>query len=251
MTEAMRGETPVPGSIPRYEVPGWRERFGVVAGITGRGSPGDAFDLGMGGTAPIGPVLARWRALLALEPGFRGVIVSRQVHGVAVGGHRAAHGLTLLDGLDGHVTDRAGILLAVTVADCVPVYLVAPEVRAVGLLHAGWRGVAGGILAAGIEALRNLGADPHEIVMHCGVGICGECYEVGEEVLSACGRASAGVERGSLDLRGCLVDAAQEAGLGAVSTSQMCSAHDRDRFFSHRRSAGADGRMAAYLGILP
>src|SRR5688572_4965827 len=56
-------EVPVAGPIPRYEVPNWRERYGVAAGITGRGSePGRGFDLGLWSNAPVGEVMSRWLA---------------------------------------------------------------------------------------------------------------------------------------------------------------------------------------------
>jgi copper oxidase (laccase) domain-containing protein len=54
---------------------------------------------------------------------------------------------------------------------------------------------------------------------------------------------------GPLDLRGALADRARALGVGAVTVSGWCSAHDADRFYSHRRSAGKDGRMLAYLGV--
>jgi len=83
--------------------------------------------------------------------------------------------------------------------------------------------------------------------MHCGVGICGACYEVGPEVLP---RFDAGTDAGPqrLDLRAVLVAQAHRLGVGEVSVSPWCSAHDHDRFFSHRASGGHDGRMVAYLG---
>jgi copper oxidase (laccase) domain-containing protein len=80
--------------------------------------------------------------------------------------------------------------------------------------------------------------------MHCGVGICGECYEVGPEVATRFGRS--GTIR--LDLRAALAQQARELGIDDVSISPWCSAEGRDRFFSHRASGGRDGRMIAYLG---
>ncbi len=140
------------------------------------------------------------------------------------------------------------MLLTVTVADCIPVYLAVPEKGTVGLLHAGWRGVAGGILERGLDVVkRQAFARATDIVMHCGVGICGACYEVGPEVLARF-EARAGTGPQQLDLRAVLVEQARRLGVGEVSVSPWCSAHDRDRFFSHRASGGRDGRMVAYLG---
>jgi len=242
-------ELAVAGRVPRFEVPEWRERFGVVAGVTGRGDPdGPGFDLGLGTEQPVAPAMARWREFRQAEPGFTAFVLGQQVHGTQVALSPGAGGWTILDGVDGHATARPGTLLLVTVADCIPVYLVAPRRRAVALLHAGWRGTAGGILGAGVGALRQLGAVPGEIVMHCGVGICGDCYEVGSEVMTACGVGCEGSGPWHLDLRERLARAAGRLGIHELTTSVWCSAHDRDRFFSHRASRGRDGRMLGYLG---
>src|SRR5262249_11209451 len=93
------------------------------------------------------------------------------------------------------------------------------------------------------------GAAVSDIIMHCGVGICGSCYEVGSEVMDGCGVAYSGAGPFHLDLRRRLVDEAQTQGVRTITTSEWCSAHDRERFYSHRRSNAADGRMVAYLGM--
>jgi len=246
-------ETPVPGAVPRYEIPGWRDRFGVVAGITARGSgPGPGFDLGLWTRQPVEEVMGRWREFRGAEPGFRAFVMAHQVHGTLVAAHSGPGGWIILEGIDGHVTAEAGTLLLVTVADCIPVYLVAPRARAVALLHAGWRGTAAGILRRGVERLTGLaGANPLDIVIHLGVGICGQCYEVGHEVMEGCGVAHAGPGPWRLDLRARLADEARRLGVERATTSPWCSAHDRPTFYSHRASGGTDGRMAAYLGVLP
>lgn len=243
-------EVRLPGPIPRYEVPGWRERFGVAAGITGRGEgEGRGFDLGLWTEAPVGEVMSRWRAFRRAEEGFRGVILGHQVHQTRVAAHSDASGWVQVEGVDGHVAGTAGLLLTVTVADCIPVYLVDPVAGAIGLLHSGWRGTAGGILTAGVAALvQEFGATVENMAMHCGVGICGPCYEVGSEVMAGCGLAHDGPGPWHADLRGILVEQGRRLGVGAISTSQWCSSHDQGAFYSHRASGGADGRMVAYLG---
>jgi len=244
-------EAPLPGPVPRFEIPGWRERFGVIAGITGRGAAGsEDFDLGLWTAEPVGEVMGRWRAFRSVESGFDQFVMAHQVHGPEVRWHEAGLGWTILDGLDGHLTGAQGTMLMVTVADCIPIYLVDSRHRAIGLLHGGWRGTAGGILRRGVDLLgKAAGVTPAEIVMHCGVGICGECYEVGDEVMKACGAAADGPGPWHIDLRARLADQAAEVGVEQITSSTWCSAHDRSRFFSHRASRGSDGRMVAYLGI--
>ncbi len=236
-------------AVPRLELVEWATRYGLVAGVTTRGA-GQGFSLGLWSDEPVGQVVTRWRALTAaFHPRFTSIALGHQVHGTTVHWHpRAPDGWLVLDGVDGHATTTPGLLLAVTLADCVPVYLAAPASGAVALLHAGWRGVAGHVLNAGVAALRTAAAaSVDDMVMHCGVSICGECYEVGSEVIERLtGERSAGP--GRVDLRALLATQAADLGIASVSTSPWCSAHDRDRFFSHRASGGCDGRMVAFLG---
>jgi len=224
----------------------WATRFGVVAGITTRG---DDLNLGLMTSAPASYVVGNWRRLAAaMRPAFPSLVGGLQVHGSTIVHHEApSEGWTIRDGVDGHATTERGILLLVSVADCVPIYLCAPRSGAVALLHAGWRGTAGGMVEAGIAAIQDTGSDVAEIVMHCGVAICGNCYEVGPEVLSAVtGREASG--SGHLDLRAEIAGRALAAGVREVSVSPWCAAHDAAMFYSHRRSHGRDGRMLAYVG---
>jgi len=239
-------EVPIPGDIPRLEVPGWREQYGVIAGITGRD-----FDLGLWSGQPVGEVMSRWLAFRRSISGFHAVALGNQVHGVEIMTLDAGRGWIQVEGIDGWITTTAGVLLTVTIADCIPVYLIAPG-RGIGLLHAGWRGTAGRILRHGVERLKAETCCPEaEIIMHCGVGICGACYEVGSEVMLGCGLSAEGSGPWHIDLRERLAAQAAELGLRSISRSAWCSAHDRASFYSHRASRGADGRMVAYIGMAP
>ncbi len=233
----------------------WAERYGVVVGITTRGSTPGGFSLGLWSAENVGQVMTRWRAFrAALQAHFPGTILSHQIHGTGVAWHPRGFdggGWLILDGVDGHATAEPGLLLTITVADCIPVYLTVPEKRAVALLHAGWRGIAGGVLERGVELLKQRAfTKGSEIIMHCGVGICGSCYEVGSEVTEALtGHPTEGGGSARIDLREILSRQAAELGITEISASPWCTAHDRERFFSHRASGGRDGRMVAYLGL--
>ena len=241
----------LPGEVPRYEIPDWKERYGVIAGITGRGEgQGRGFDLGLWSGEPVGEVMNRWLAFRRAMVGFQGVVLGNQVHGVEIGRIESARGWVQVQGIDGWVSTTPGVHLTVTVADCVPVYLTVPG-RGVALLHAGWRGTAGGILDRGLQALLAAsGGTEADVAMHCGVGICGQCYEVGSEVMVGCGVAADGAGPWHLDLRSALAERAPALGIGEVTTSTWCSAHHRSSFYSHRASRGEDGRMVGYLGML-
>lgn len=245
-------EAPVAGSpVPRLELDAWAARFGLVAGVTTRGTGTPPFSLALRAPdEPAGAVQERLRRFRdAMRPRFTAVQMAHQVHGVHVAWHEAvAPGFHVLDDADGHATAAPGLLLAVSVADCVPVYCAARDGAAVALLHAGWRGAAAGALEAGLERLRrHAGARPADVVVHLGVAICGSCYEVGPEVVRAVeGRDVPGKSR--LDLRAALGRRAEAAGVREVSVSPLCTVCDGDRFFSHRGSAGGSGRQLAYLG---
>lgn len=229
-------------AVPRLELTEWAERYGLVAGVTTRPS-----SLGLWSDEPVGQVMGRWRAFrTAFALRFPTVVLSHQVHGTEVRWHESLpEGWLILDGVDGHTTSQRGVLLTVTVADCIPVYLAVPQKGVIALLHAGWRGTAAGILARGVETLARRGAvTSSDIVMHCGVGICGECYEVGPEVAGRFGLSGTV----HLDLRVALTQQARELGIQEVSSSPWCSAEEHGRFFSHRASGGRDGRMVAFLG---
>lgn len=236
-------ETPVgDAAVPRLELTEWAERYGLVAGITTR-----PLSLGLWSDEPVGQVIGRWRAFrAAFGSRFPAIVLSQQVHGTDIRWHETLpEGWLILDGVDGHATNDRGVLLTITVADCIPVYIAVPQKGALALLHAGWRGAAAGILRRGVELLKRRGfAKGNDIVMHCGVGICGGCYEVGSEVADRFGQSGAA----HLDLRDILAQQARDVGVGEISISPWCSAEGRERFFSHRASGGRDGRMVAYLG---
>ena len=238
--------------VPLFALQDWTDRMPwLVAGTTGAGT-GDAaggFDLGLFGRNPVGESVARWRRLIAAT-GMRGAAHSRQAHEARIQLHTAAHdGLLVSEGFDGHATRAAGLLLAVSIADCVPVFLVDEDARAIAMLHAGWRGVAGGMLERGVAALRDLaGSRPERLHMHAGPSICGKCYEVGPEVHEALGLARPATNT-PVDLRAVLAGRAAVLGLDAdrVTVSAHCTRCGPGRFFSHR--GGERGRQMGVLGI--
>lgn len=234
------------GPVPLHVHPDWGRELGwVVQGTTGRG--GDApFDLGLFGDTPVGEAMARWRALQEATGAHR-VAHSRQVHRDRVLVHQdGPPGLALSDGYDGHMTDRPGVLLTVSVADCVPISVVDEAGGRIALLHGGWRGTARGILARGLE---RLDAGPGAVRVHLGPAICGHCYEVGPEVHVALGLDVPSAPT-PVDVRAVLARQAVGAGVPAaqVTVSEHCT-RCGDHFFSHR--AGSPGRQMGVLGIRP
>lgn len=239
-----------PASVPLFRQPDWAERLPwLVQGITARGEDGRPFDLAVFGAGDPDAAWERWWRLARAAEMDR-VVLGRQVHGRTVRFHgRPGPGMLLTPDTDGHATATPGVLLAVTVADCVPVFVVDPETRAAALLHAGWRGLAAGIVGRGVDTLRDrMGAAPDRLLLHAGPAICGECYEVGPEVHRALGRDDPG-EPAPVDLRALVAERARGRGLraDAITISEHCTLCGDGRFFSHR--GGDRERQAAVVGI--
>lgn len=178
----------------------------------------------------------------------RQLVLGKQVHETAVAVHQDGLADPDVEGVDGHVTNRTDLALGVLTADCVPVLLLAPW--GVGAAHAGWRGLAGGVIAATADDLHLLpGAaeDLSQVVALVGpcAGPC--CYEVGDEVHAAFegwprGRAT---ER-TIDLPQMAKAALEAAGVEEVVLADRCTICD-PRYFSHRASGGTTGRQAGIV----
>jgi polyphenol oxidase len=237
-----------PGPVPHLLHPEWAERFPwLLQGTTLRAEP--EFDLRLFGDLPSGAVLGRLE-LLQEAMGVEGMVHARQIHGRRIHLHDHAHdGVRLAAPADGHLTRVPGLLLLVGAADCTPVSLVHSGARVVALLHAGWRGVAEGILEAALDAARDrFGLEPDGFSLHLGPAICGGCYEVGPEVHRALGLPDPG-GAALLDLRSVLAGRARSLGIAAerITHSAHCTRCGPAPLYSHR--AGQQGRQMGFLGI--
>ena len=182
----------------------------------------------------------------------------RQVHGKRVARLRAADaGRTLDEPADAAITTEPGIACTVQVADCLPVLFAAPQGRGVGAAHAGWRGLAGGVLEATVAALCDAAAcAPQDLCVWLGPCIGPRQFEVGAEVVEAFDQAPHFVPRaradGSMrwlaDLPGLARERLRAAGVTQFSGGAWCTVEDASRFFSFRRD-GVTGRMAAAVWL--
>jgi YfiH family protein len=168
---------------------------------------------------------------------------SRQVHGATVQRVRGLGGrggeAVAIDA-DGHATALAGVGAMVLTADCLPVAMAGDG--AVAMLHAGWRGLAAGVLAQGVRALRELDDGDGAIVAAIGpgAGVC--CYEVGPEVHAAFGTSGR-----TVDLKAIARAQLEDAGVAEVHDAGLCTMCDPEAFFSHRRDGGVTGRQAGVV----
>lgn len=150
---------------------------------------------------------------------------------------------------DGAVTHAPGRVLAVMTADCLPVVLAAADGRAMAVAHAGWRGLAAGVLDAALQAMQ---VEPRHVAAWIGPGIGPRHYEVDAKVHDALvsfpGQEQAFAGTGDASHWQCnLARLAQScleaAGVARVEQSGLCTYADHERFYSYRRD-GVTGRMA-------
>ncbi|MBV6415800.1 MAG: Polyphenol oxidase [Steroidobacteraceae bacterium] len=178
----------------------------------------------------------------------------RQVHGVAVReiGAAGAMGSVPHGPADAAFTRAPGAVCAILVADCLPVLLASRDGSVVGAAHAGWRGLAAGVLEATVKAM---GVPARDLVAWLGPSISPRHFEVGEDVRSAFvasdAATAAAFRPGRADRWWCDLPALARhrlaaSGLTEIALDGACTFAERDRFFSFRRD-GPCGRMAALV----
>jgi hypothetical protein len=156
---------------------------------------------------------------------------------------------------DGLITSRCGIFLAITVADCVPIFLYDPHQRVVGALHAGWRGTADSIAANGVAIMKSeCGSRPSDLVAFVGPSARVCCYEVGEEVAQRFDGFAVRRRNGKifLDLAAANKKQLLESGMKAenIEVSPFCTISNADLFHSYRRDGNQSGRMMGVIGMV-
>ncbi|WP_367136076.1 peptidoglycan editing factor PgeF [Streptomyces sp. STD57] len=213
-------------------------------------------ELNLGGAVGDDPAAVRAnreRAAASLGLAAADVVWMNQVHGrdVAVvdGPWRTAE----VPAVDGVVTARRGLALAVLTADCTPVLLADPVAGVVGAAHAGRPGLVAGVVPATVEMMITLGADPARILARTGPAVCGQCYEVPEqmraEVAAAVPEAWATTRQGTPAVDVAAGVRAQLARLGVMMSGQshICTLESADHF-SYRRER-TTGRLASYVWL--
>ena len=182
---------------------------------------------------------ARLRALLPAEPRWL-----HQVHGArVVDAARAADG----EKADASVARERGTVCVVKIADCMPVLFADEQASVVAAAHAGWRGLASGVLEATIAAT---GAPAGELYAWLGPAIGPRVYEVGEDVRAAIGEPAEAFKASRpghwlLDLYAVARERLQRRGVQRIFGGSYCTYTERERFFSYRRDRGQRRMVAA------
>ncbi len=184
---------------------------------------------------------------------LREPVVGEQVHGTVArtvgelhAGARWQQNERALEGTDALVTSTRFLPLVTLVADCVPLALVDPNRGVLAAVHAGWRGLSGGVVESTLTAMKQTwGSYAGDVVAWIGPAIGACCYQVGPEVAECFPRDTTPEETGKfrLDLRGAVRRRLELAGLNEENVTGLdcCTACRTDLFFSHRR-ATLDGQ---------
>jgi YfiH family protein len=242
-------------------VPGWPAPPGVNALVTTRAggvSSGPYATLNLGQRTHDDPAALavnhrRLNAFLPTAPTWLD-----QVHGAAVAVLGSPPN-AMRPVADAAVTRETGVVCAVLTADCLPVLFADRHGNVVGIAHAGWRGLAGGVLEMAVAALGNLGASANDLLAWLGPAIGPAAFEVGADVHAAFHARDPGAlayfapqreGKWLADLYGLARRQLAVAGVNTVSGGGYCTWTDAARFFSYRRERES-GRMAALVWIAP
>jgi polyphenol oxidase len=185
------------------------------------------------------------------------VVTGHQVHGNRVAAVGPSDVGSVVPNTDGLVTNTPGVALMLRFADCQSILLYDPEHHAIGLVHAGWRGVAQGVGRRAVEAMHHhFGSRPKNLIAGLGPAIGPCCYMVGDDVAAAMGYAlrnwkevmqleSEGQWR--FDLPAANAQQLAAAGVRHIEEAGMCTACRVDEFYSHRAEQGRTGRFASVI----
>lgn len=233
--------------VPGVEAAFTTRRGGVSAG------PYRSLNLGLSTDDPPDRVRTnRGRVCRAMGFDAGELAVAGQVHGARV---RRVARPGLHPGCDGLVTDRRGLLLAISAADCAAVLLADESGSRVGACHAGWRGALAGIVGRTVEMLGELGVQSDRLRAYVSPCISAARFEVGPEVAGRFEAAHVlrrpGWERPHVDLKGCIHRRLREAGLtdSHIEVAPECTVEERELFYSYRRDGAATGRMMGLIGM--
>ena len=246
MTDALlRADWPAPPGVAAFTT----LRTGAGASLP----PFDTFNLGARCGDDIATVAANRRELVARFGLPAGPVWLKQVHGTAVV-RVPAHGLPAEPEADAAVTGTPGVVLAILTADCLPVLFCDMAGEEVAAAHAGWRGLAGGVLEATVAAMQ---AAPGSLMAWLGPAAGPASYEIGEDVRSAFVDADSGAAvafaetrpgHWRVDLPMLARRRLRAVGVQAVYGGSFDTIGDPARFFSHRRD-GVSGRMASLVWL--
>ncbi len=177
------------------------------------------------------------------------VVYQNQVHSASINLVNGDEGI--VPSSDALITDKPNVILAVSVADCTPVLIYAPDIQTIAAVHAGWRGTEQMIVLSTLRMLMGKGADPKKMVAFVGASASQQSYEVGLEVATLFEKKHL-IEKPNqkflLDVKGANVEQLLRSGISPshIEVCNLCTMAD-DRLHSYRRDGRRSGRMLAII----
>lgn len=244
---------------PGWIVPDWPAPTRVKSLITTRSGgasvgPYASFNVGFSTADEARAVetnRSRLRAVLPAEPKWL-----KQIHGPRV---VAAEAVAGRPEADASVAREPGVVCAIQIADCLPILFAEPSCSVVAAAHAGWRGLAAGVVENTVAAMQDAGVSAADIIAYMGPGIGPDAFEVGDEVRHAYVSRDAGTAdafrphapgKWLADLPALARRALSRCGVSAIYGGTLCTYSDPQRFYSYRRDK-VTGRMVALIWLEP
>jgi len=179
------------------------------------------------------------------------VVMQKQIHSDNI---NVVNESCFIQDSDALITNEKNLYLAISIADCIPVFLYSPDKKVVAGIHSGWKGTEYKISQKVVERMINeYDVNPSEMIAYIGPGISVENYEVSKEVAEKFNPSSYKIVNGKyhLDLKKDIYEQLLSAGLKKenIEITSLCTFRDKDLFHSHRRENGSTGRMFGVTGI--
>ena len=172
------------------------------------------------------------------------IVFANQVHGTSVKKVSKKDCGKFIDLCDGLITNDKDIMLCIFTADCMPVFLASRDYSVVAMVHAGWRGLAGGIIeSAAIRFLEDFGISTQDIFAYIGPHIGQCCYQVGDELKKAFNRPD---DEEYFSLAKEAQRQTEKLGIKKTYINSHCTCHEYEMFYSYRREP-TDKRMMSLI----
>lgn len=174
------------------------------------------------------------------------IVFANQIHGTFVKKVSSGSAGSFIENCDGLITDDKNIYLCIFTADCMPVFMADKNKKAVALVHAGWRGLAAGILSNAVSSFKiYFNINPEELDIYIGPHIKQCCYQVGREVLKA---FKLNNDNNCLSLAQQAQKQLNILGVKNITVSPYCTYHNSDLFYSYRKEK-SDSRMMSLISL--
>lgn len=178
---------------------------------------------------------------------YQKIVFANQVHGTAVSKVSFKDCGSFIESCDGLITNDKNIILCIFTADCMPIFMASRDYSVVALIHAGWRGLAGGIIeSALIKFKEDFGIMAQDIFTYIGPHIAQCCYEVGSEVKETFNLSQSDK---NLSLLKEAVTQLKDFGIKRIYSNNHCTCHETEMFYSYRREP-TQNRMMSLISIL-